>query len=48
MSWVNNIPYLKPFAQNATFLYPPKTSENRKVENGCIGDEWVNGKSKEG
>ena len=27
---------------NSLFLYPLKTSENRKgVEKGCIGNEWV-------
>ena len=38
-----------PFAPNAPFLYPLKTSENRKVfwcfqgvEKGCIWDEWAN------
>ena len=38
-----------PFVSNAPFLYPLKTSENRKVfrclqevEKGCIGNEWVN------
>ena len=33
------------FVPNAPFLYPLKTSENRKVqrvEKGCIGDKWVN------
>ena len=37
-----------PFAPNATFLYPLKTSENRKVfwyfhgvEKGCLGNEWL-------
>ena len=40
---------LNPFTSNAPFLYPLKTSENRKVfwcfqrvEKGCIGNEWVN------
>ena len=40
---------LSPFVPNATFLYPLKTSENRKVfwyfqgvEKECIGNEWVN------
>ena len=37
-----------PFFPTAPFLYPLKTSENRKVfccfpgvEKGCIGNEWV-------
>ena len=37
------------FVPNAPFLYPLKTSENRKVfwcfqglEKGCIGNKWVN------
>ena len=37
------------FVPNAPFLYPLKTSENRKafwyfqeVEKGCIENEWVN------
>ena len=37
-----------PSVSNSLFLYPMKTSENRKVsdffkglENGCIGNEWV-------
>ena len=37
-----------PFVPNAPFLYPLKTTENRKVfwyfqgvEKGCIGNEWV-------
>ena len=41
-NWVN------PFVPNPPFLYPLKTSENRKVfwcfqgvEKGCIGNEWV-------
>ena len=40
---------INPFVPNAHFLYPLKTSENRKVfscfqgeENGCIGNKWVN------
>ena len=40
---------VNPFVPNAPFLYPLKTSENRKVycyfqgvEKGCIGNEWVN------
>ena len=40
--------YNNPFVPNAHFLYPLKTSENRKifwcfqgVEKGCIGNEWV-------
>ena len=36
---------LNPFVPNAPFLYPLKTSENRKVqgvEKGCTGNEWVN------
>ena len=41
---------LHPFVHNAPFLYPLKTSENRKVsrsdfwgvEKGCIGNKWVN------
>ena len=44
LKWVNS------FVPSAPFLYPLKTSENRKgflfsggVENGCIGNEWVNG-----
>ena len=42
MKWIN------PFVPNAPFLYPLKTSENRKVfwcfqgvEKGCIGKIWV-------
>ena len=35
--------YLNPFIPNVPFLYPLKTSENRKgVENGCIRNKWVN------
>ena len=31
-----------PFAPNAPFLYPLKTSENPEVEKkGCIGNEWI-------
>ena len=37
-----------PFVPNAPFLYPLKTSQNRKifwcfqeVEKGCIGNKWV-------
>ena len=34
---------VNPFVPNAPFLYPLKTSENRKgVEKGCIGNKWVN------
>ena len=40
-----------PFFPNATFFYPLKTSENRKVfqcfqgvEKGCIGKEWIKNK----
>ena len=40
---------VNPFFPNTPFLYPLKTSENRKVswcfhgvEKGYIGDEWVN------
>ena len=40
---------LNPFAPNAPFHYPLKTSQNltvfwrlQGVENGCIGNEWVN------
>ena len=44
---------VNPFVPNAPFLYPLKTSENRKVKKGCIGSremvkkgciekEWVN------
>ena len=40
---------VNPFVPIAPFLYPLKTSENRKVfwcfqgvEKGCIGNEWVN------
>ena len=43
------IPAFNPFVPNAPFLYPLKTSENRKVflcfqgvEKGCIGNKWVN------
>ena len=39
---------INPFVPNALFLYPLKTSENRKVfscfwgvEKGCIGNKWV-------
>ena len=37
-----------PFIPNPPFIYPLKTSENRKVlcfqevEKGCIGNEWIN------
>ena len=31
---------INPFVPNAPFLYPLKTSENRKVEKGCIGNKW--------
>ena len=41
--------HFNPFFPNALFLYPLKTSENRKifwcfqgVVNGCIGKKWVN------
>ena len=34
--------HFNPFVLNAPFHYPLKTSENRKVEKGCIGNEWVN------
>ena len=30
---------INPFVPNAPFLYPLKTSENRKVEKGCIGNK---------
>ena len=40
--------YFNPFVPNSSFLYPLKTSENRKVlwcfqgvEKGFIGNEWV-------
>ena len=40
--------FVNPFVPNAPFLYPLKTSENRKVfwcfqgvEKGCIENEWV-------
>ena len=40
--------FINPFFPNASFLYPVKTSENRKVswcfqgeEKECIGNEWV-------
>ena len=40
-----------PFFPNATFFYPLKTSENRKVfqcfqgvEKRCIGKEWIKNK----
>ena len=40
---------INPFVPNAPFLFPLKTSENRKffwcfqeVEKGCIGNKWVN------
>ena len=37
---------VNPFAPNAPFLYPLKTSENHKgfqgLEKGYIGNEWVN------
>ena len=34
---------VNPFVLNAPFLYPLKTSENRKGgENRCIGNEWAN------
>ena len=34
-----------PFVPNAPFLYPLKSSENRKVEKGSIGSRWVQIKS---
>ena len=41
--------FFNTFIPNAPFPYPLKTSENRKiflcfqgVEEGCIGNEWVN------
>ena len=45
---------LNPYVFNAPFLYPLKTSENRKVflcfqgveKKGYIGDEWVYNTSK--
>ena len=44
----NDWKFIKPFVPNAPFLYPLKSSENRKVfrcfqgaEKGCIGNEWV-------
>ena len=43
-----HIKNINPFVPNALFLYPLKTSENRKVfwcfqgvEKGCIGNKWV-------
>ena len=40
--------FINPFGLKAPFLYPLKTSKNRKVfwyfqgvEKGCIGNEWV-------
>ena len=43
-----HISMINPFVPNAPFLYPLKTSENRKlfsyfqgVEKGCTGNEWV-------
>ena len=44
---------VNPFVVNAPFLYPLKTSENRKVfcfqrvEKGFIGNEWVKVKFKQ-
>ena len=41
-----NQKFINPFVPNASFLYPLKSSENRKilyfqgVEKGCIGNEW--------
>ena len=32
---------INPFVPNAPFLYPLKTSENRKVEKRCTGSKWV-------
>ena len=44
----NVMEYLNPFVPNAPFMYPLKTSENRKgywclqgVQKGCIGNKWV-------
>ena len=41
--------YINPFVPNTIFLYPLKTSEDRKVfwcfqrvEKGCIENKWVN------
>ena len=32
-----------PYVPKAPFVYPVKTSENRKgVEKGCIGNKWIN------
>ena len=49
LSYFENQDIINPFAPNALFLFPLKTSENRKVfrcfqgvEKGCIGNEWVN------
>ena len=34
---------MNPFNTSGPFLYPLKTSENRKeLEKGCIGNKWVN------
>ena len=55
MSFSSEWSYLNfnPFVPNAPFLYPLKTSENRKVfwcfqrvEKGCTGNEWVNANTK--
>ena len=50
--WKYSSEFVNSFDPNAAFLYPLKTSENRKeirkktlcvqgVENGCNGNEWV-------
>ena len=48
-----NRPVFHPLVPNAPFLYPLKTSENRKVfwcfqgvEKGYIGNKWVNSTSR--
>ena len=33
---------VNPFVPNSPFLYSLRTSEKRKVEKGCIKNEWVN------
>ena len=45
--WILQVEF-NPFVLNASFLYPLKTSENRKVfwcfewvEKGWIGNEWI-------
>ena len=47
--WFTQENMINPFVPSASFLYPLKTSENRKVfwcfqrvESGYLGNEWIN------